>query len=144
MKTIGVFNLIFHNEKVLLVKRRDIPFWDLPGGRKETAETPIAALIRETIEETGLIVTPQRKVGHFYNATLADKQIIFCSQISGGHWITSGPETKELRFFSPRRLPLNLIPQRKTQIQLALKQLPVQYCAIKEPWWVRMYKQLTH
>lgn len=34
-KTIGVFSVIISNDRVLLVKRRDLPLWDLPGGRLE-------------------------------------------------------------------------------------------------------------
>lgn len=28
----GAFNVVIVNQRVLLVKRRDFPLWDLPGG----------------------------------------------------------------------------------------------------------------
>jgi len=46
--------------KILFLKRRKYPFgWGLVGGKLDKSETPLAAIIRETIEETGLIVVPQ-------------------------------------------------------------------------------------
>ena len=39
MKTSGAFVICQNDEdKILLVKRRDFPLWDLPGGRVERAK----------------------------------------------------------------------------------------------------------
>ncbi|MCJ2143633.1 NUDIX hydrolase [Methylobacterium sp. E-066] len=53
----------------ILVYRRDdrpdIPFpglWDLPGGGRETDESPADCALRETHEEFGLIIEPERIV----------------------------------------------------------------------------------
>ncbi len=53
--------LLMESGKVLLVKRsetlKDFPGWYmLPGGKQEPGETPVAAAIRETFEETGIRV----------------------------------------------------------------------------------------
>jgi 8-oxo-dGTP pyrophosphatase MutT (NUDIX family) len=48
--------LIFHKEKVLLVKHRKLGVWLYPGGHTEPNETPEETLLREVKEETGLTV----------------------------------------------------------------------------------------
>ena len=58
--------VIFHEEKVVLIKRKNPPFqgeWALPGGFIERREKPKSALKRETKEETNLSVTILRKIG---------------------------------------------------------------------------------
>ena len=53
---------VFHDEKVLLIKRNHAPhagLWSPPGGKMEIGETPEECAIREIKEETGLdIVNP--------------------------------------------------------------------------------------
>ncbi|MEO1781999.1 8-oxo-dGTP diphosphatase [Enterococcus diestrammenae] len=116
MTTIGVFNIITKNSKILLVKRRDLPFWDLPGGGLESGETLEECLIRETFEETGLIVSNCKQILHFINTSINDEQFIFSSTIVGGKPISDGPETRLIKYFPLDSLPLLMIPHRKIQI----------------------------
>lgn len=56
---VGVGAVIINNGRVLLVKRARPPLlgeWSLPGGAVELGETLRAAVEREALEETGLIV----------------------------------------------------------------------------------------
>lgn len=54
VNTIGCFTIVENGEgKILLVKRKDYPVWDLPGGRMEKHEQPETCAIREMEEETG-------------------------------------------------------------------------------------------
>jgi len=56
---VGVGAVIFDGEHVLLVKRGHAPLegeWSLPGGVVELGETLEAAVAREVLEETGLVV----------------------------------------------------------------------------------------
>jgi 8-oxo-dGTP pyrophosphatase MutT (NUDIX family) len=51
--------------RMLLVQLRDSGAWTTPGGAIEPDERPVDAVIRETLEETGLTVVPERIVAAF-------------------------------------------------------------------------------
>ena len=57
---VGVGAVVVDGARVLLIKRGRPPLmgaWSLPGGAVEVGETLIAALQREVLEETGLVVS---------------------------------------------------------------------------------------
>lgn len=51
--------------EILLVRQRDGNVWSTPGGSIEPDETPADAVVRETWEETGLVVRPVALIGVF-------------------------------------------------------------------------------
>lgn len=58
----------FADRRILLIKRRTVPFkgyWALPGGRVETGESVEEAVVREVKEETGLSIEIIRKIGEY-------------------------------------------------------------------------------
>lgn len=60
---IGVGGVIWHAGQVLLVQRNRPPRvgeWSIPGGAQELGETVAAALRREVLEETGLVIGTPR------------------------------------------------------------------------------------
>jgi len=68
--------LIFRRKSILLVQRARNPlkdYWSLPGGLIETGETVEAALQREVLEETGLIVRP-RKMFEIFERIILDAE----------------------------------------------------------------------
>ncbi|WP_052339666.1 NUDIX hydrolase [Gorillibacterium massiliense] len=118
MSTHGSFTIILSEsgDKFLLVKRRDFPFWDLPGGRKEKHESDIECAIREVKEETGLEIRILNKIGQYERPFYYDIQNLFFGEITGGELINTGPETAELRWFIPKKLPMLMVPNRRMQI----------------------------
>jgi 8-oxo-dGTP pyrophosphatase MutT (NUDIX family) len=51
--------------RLLLVQQRDSGVWSTPGGSIEPDETPADAVVRETWEETGFLVTTRGVLGVF-------------------------------------------------------------------------------
>ncbi|CUB40985.1 MULTISPECIES: NUDIX hydrolase [Bacillus] len=114
----GAF-VIIQNEgrEILLVNRKDIPLWDLPGGRVAEGEIPEAAAVREAFEETGYNVTILHKAGEYERPAFEDTQHVFIGAITGGTPLMNGPETAALRWFPPNRRPLFMVPNRRRQVK---------------------------
>ena len=52
-------------DEILLVHQREGNIWSTPGGSIELDESPVDAVVRETWEETGLLVQPTGLIGVF-------------------------------------------------------------------------------
>jgi ADP-ribose pyrophosphatase YjhB (NUDIX family) len=78
--------------------------WAQPGGFLEVDETVTEAAIRETLEETGLIVEPGEIVGLYSRLEAAVVVIAFEARIVGGQYRLN-PEALEIEAFSPDRIP---------------------------------------
>lgn len=58
---LGVGAVVFRGDEVLLIERGKPPlqgWWTLPGGLVEAGERLESAVVREVLEETGLLVKP--------------------------------------------------------------------------------------
>lgn len=67
---VGAYGLLDNEGGILLVRKMRGPYrdyLDLPGGGIEFGEDPVAALCREFVEETGLIVTEHALVAALSN-----------------------------------------------------------------------------
>lgn len=122
---------------VLLQQRSDGGQWGLPGGSIEIGESVVEATAREVREETGLRVTVGRLIGIYSAPTLQVVRypngnvwhyvnLCFECTIRGGR-LTTGDETLDLQFFSPRRLPVPLLPHHRVRIRDAVgrRRLPL-------------------
>ena len=78
--------------------------WAQPGGFLEVDETVTEAAIRETLEETGLIVEPGEIVGLYSRLEAAVVVIAFEARVVGGDYRLN-PEALEIRAFSPDAIP---------------------------------------
>ncbi|MCJ0543842.1 NUDIX domain-containing protein [Enterococcus cecorum] len=139
----GAFNVVICNQKVLLVKRRDFPLWDLPGGVVESDELPSEAAIREMYEETGYEVQIDYEFARYIDKTRNDCQHLFISHIISGELKRTTTETRDLRWFSLNRLPLLIIPNRKRQIRDALTITGIEEYEISENWLIPLIRNLV-
>lgn len=103
----AIFSL--DRSSVLLIQRRDVPVWVLPGGGIDPGENSEMAIVREIFEETGFTVKVDRQVGRYLpeNRLTRCTDVFECSILSGNMRITS--ETRDIQFFSLKALP-SLIP----------------------------------
>ncbi len=120
---IGVYALVFDGEHVLLAHRRDIDWWDLPGGGMEVGETVDEAMIREVREETGLEVKVERLVGVYSKPQKQEVVLTFRCAVIGGT-LCETEESRECRYFLPSALPANTLPKHRQRIEDALLNRP--------------------
>jgi len=121
-KKYSVIGCVFSKDRknVLLVKRRDVPVWTLPGGGIEKKENFEQAIKREILEETGYKVKIKRQVGHYFPINKLSKQTyLFEGSIITGKACTSN-ETKEVKFFKISNLPKLMPPPYPEWIDEAL------------------------
>ncbi len=90
---------------VLLILRRDVPVWVLPGGGVDPNEEPERAIVREILEETGFHVKMSRLVGVYspINRLARFTHLYECQILAGQP--TPSSETKAVRFFPMNDLP---------------------------------------
>ena len=97
-------------KKVLLIKRRDVPVWVLPGGGIEKDETPLQASKREAEEETGYKVEIIKQVGEYFPINKLSKHtFLFEGRISSGN-SKINHEAKKIAFFELDQLPKMIPP----------------------------------
>lgn len=119
MQVVGVCVYLYNSVgEILLTKRCDDGTWCVPGGLVELGETPIDAITREALEETGLHVndlhlfdvTGGEDGYHKYpngDETYAIDIHYICKNYSGT-LIKQDGEIAQLDFFSVDDLPDNI------------------------------------
>ncbi len=96
--------------RLLLVRQRDGGAWSTPGGFIEPDERPADAVVRETWEETGLVVSADRIVGVYGGPEFVvrypggdEAQYVItgfqCTR-TGGALRSNSDETSDARFWS--------------------------------------------
>ena len=93
--------------QVVLLRRGIEPgrgWWAQPGGFLEVDETVTEAAIRETLEETGLIVEPGEILGLYSRLEAAVVVLALESRVTGGEYRLN-PEALEIRAFDARDIP---------------------------------------
>jgi ADP-ribose pyrophosphatase YjhB (NUDIX family) len=112
-----------NKKKILLVKRRDVPVWVLPGGGVEKNEKVEKAAIREVKEESGYDIKITKKIAEYTPINkLAKFTYLFEGQkISGNSKLSK--ETKDVKFFDLKNLPKKIPPPFDDFIKDAKKDL---------------------
>lgn len=120
---VGVYAVIFEGAKVLLALRRDIVWWNLPGGGMEPGETVEEAMRREVREETGLEVEVERVIGVYSKPQKQEVVLTFRCRIVGGQ-LQETEESRECRFFLPEEIPIQTLPKHRQRVEDALQNRP--------------------
>jgi len=104
----------FKSNKILLVKRRTVPFrgfWALPGGRVDQGKTAEQAIVREVKEVTGLYVEIENKIGEHHEQGVQDDveydyyPACFWVKVVGGEIKRQESEIEEIKLFDLNELP---------------------------------------
>ncbi len=93
--------------EIVLIRRGIEPglgLWAQPGGFLEVDETVNQAAIRETFEETRLLVEPGAIIGLYTRLEAAVVTIVFEAQVVGGTAAPT-PEALEIASFTPDAIP---------------------------------------
>ena len=110
----AVSAIIFNDQgHVLLHQSSDDGKWYLIGGAMEPGEAASDACVRETREETGLIVHPERLVGVYTSPTVVYPNgdqvvyvgIAFRCRVVGGELRVADDESLDVRYFPLDHLP---------------------------------------
>ena len=115
--------VVFKNNEILMVQEKADGKWSIPGGWADVGYTPYEIAIKETCEEAGLEVVPERLLAvmdkkchpHPASPFYSYKIFILC-QVTGGH-LQAGMETLDAHFFNLNEIP-ELSIDRLTQNQL--------------------------
>jgi ADP-ribose pyrophosphatase YjhB (NUDIX family) len=103
--------------EVMLLRRGIEPgrgLWAQPGGFMEIDETVHQGAVRETLEETGLVVEPGEIVGLYTRPEAAIVEVAFVARITGGE-PRQTPEALEVHPFAPEAIPWDEIAFRTTE-----------------------------
>lgn len=116
---VGLTIMLIRHETILLGKRINtetaLNTWAYPGGRMDYGETPIDGIIRETFEETGLIIDPKkvRFIG-YQNEPFPDQKkhyvnlVHMCSDFKGEPELKEPDKCAEWNWFDPFDLPKDI------------------------------------
>lgn len=136
--------IIFNADQtqLLLVKRKDIPIWVLPGGGIESFETAEEALIREIEEETGYQVEIKRQCAKYTPLNrLAALTYVFICHIKQGQAVLS-KETSAINFYPLHQLPSNFFSIHQKWLEEALISTEIVYRPLNEVTYWACFKYL--
>jgi 8-oxo-dGTP diphosphatase len=123
---IGAFAVIEREGYVLLARRRDIGWWNLPGGGVERGETVDEGLLREVREEIRAQVEIVRLVGVYSKPQKDEVVLTFLCRLAPGQERVIGisEEVSEVGWFAPAELPADLLPKHRQRVADALAGRP--------------------
>jgi ADP-ribose pyrophosphatase YjhB (NUDIX family) len=110
---------VIRDGRILLARRRDDGFWEMPGGGVEDGESPWAAAVRECREECLVEVRADHLVGVYQRPERGfTMTVVACTWIAGDP--TPSDEVSEAGWFAPGSLPPPIEPVVRQRIADAL------------------------
>lgn len=127
-ETLQVALALIHDDRGWLVSRRSAGrifagLWEFPGGKIGPRETPQSAAVRETREETGLLVEPLGSLGEVEDAHGGKRvrlHLILCRPLSG-EAAARDPAVDEVHWVSLEELEKLPMPPVNAQIIARLR-----------------------
>lgn len=125
----GAAAVIDKDGKILLMRRADNRLWSMPAGQMEVGETAAEAVVRETLEETGVRCIPKALVG-VYDSRRWDRGMLhhvykftfLCEPLENQIPEPFDPhETLEIGWFAEGELPAELQKGHDKRIRDAYK-----------------------
>ncbi len=111
-KTIGARALVIDNDKILLVEHTYMQGWCTIGGGIEKGETPQQAILRELLEEVGIVAKSVKLFSVYHSqAEKRDDYVVFyiCTDFIEKNNI-SVSEIREKKWFKLKELPSDITP----------------------------------
>ncbi len=127
----GAVGAVFDGQgRILLVRHRYMPGWQLPGGGVGRRETPAAAVLRELAEEVGLTGGTAQFFGLYTAPAGFASNVIALYRVTGAA-IAFRPslEIIEARYADPRRPPPGCTAATLRRLAELAGAAPV------SPWW---------
>lgn len=120
---VAVNAIIEREGMVLLARRRDIGWWNLPGGGVELYETVDEGLRRVVHEEIGVEVEIDRLVGVYSKPQKHEVVLTFLCHLSPEQErrLQTTEEVSEVCWFLPSELPQDLLPKHRQRVEDAFR-----------------------
>ena len=113
--------IVSHRGNVLLQQRAMEPragFWTFPGGFLELGESAEDGAARETLEEVGLDVRPQRLLGVYTRPHVGIVLVVYEAESASSDAVVSDPESLKLAWFAPAEIPWDELAFETTEAAL--------------------------
>lgn len=122
---VGAFAIIFDDaDRILVSRRTDSGWFNLPGGGVNPDESVTEGLIREIREETGLEVELGRLVGIYSKPQKHEVVLTFCARANGGTLVPSDEADYHAWVAASDLDTVKLLPKHRERIDDALLNQP--------------------
>jgi len=102
--------IVFEDDCVLLIRRRDVPVWTLPGGHRDPGESATTSCVREVEEETGIHVRIAEPLGYYRRPwwLSGGRAAVYRCERTGGE-LRPGEFEGEAHYWPVHRLPTPIL-----------------------------------
>ncbi len=129
--TLGSRALVVRENLILLIRHTYIDGWYLPGGGVNAKESFQTAIVRELIEECGLLARDVKLFGLYYTNRQGKSDHVAVYLVNDFEQTASpsDPEIAEIKWFPLKELPKETTPASRRRIQEYLSN------SISSPEW---------